>query len=80
MFTFFNYYYEQVVTIHDLSSIYRVPLLMGSQGIIEYLNDRLQLNIQMSLPLEFMSTWRNFAERVDHLRKTVNITLVGKYT
>ncbi|NP_001135804.1 CTP synthase [Nasonia vitripennis] len=71
---------QQVITIHDLSSIYRVPLLMEEQGIIQYLNERLQLNIQMPLPLTFMSTWRNLAERVDHLRKTVNIALVGKYT
>lgn len=60
---------KQVITIHDLSSIYRVPLLMEEQGIIEYLNKRLQLNIQMPLPVQFMSTWRTLAERVDHLRK-----------
>ena len=60
---------EQVITIHDLSSIYRVPLLMKNQGIIEYLNERLQLNIQMPLPLDFMRSWENLAERIDHLRK-----------
>ena len=53
---------------------------MESQGIIDYLNDRLQLNVQMPLPVQCMNTWRNLAERVNHLRKTVNITLVGKYT
>lgn len=60
---------EQVITIHDLSSIYRVPLLLEDQGIIEYLNERLQLNIQ--IPPEFMNTWRNLAERIDHLRKSM---------
>ncbi|XP_015588339.1 CTP synthase [Cephus cinctus] len=71
---------EQVLTIHDLSSIYRVPLLMESQGIIEFLNDRLQLNIVMPRPRYFMRKWRDLAERIDHLRKEVNIALVGKYT
>ncbi|XP_011501043.1 PREDICTED: CTP synthase [Ceratosolen solmsi marchali] len=71
---------EQVITIHDLSSIYRVPLLMKDQGIIEYLNERLQLNIQMPLQVTFMETWRNLAEHVDQLRNLVNIALVGKYT
>ncbi|XP_043289276.1 CTP synthase [Venturia canescens] len=71
---------EQVITIHDLSSIYRVPLLMESQGIIEFLNDRLQLNISMPRPRPFMKKWRDLAERIEHLRKEVNIALVGKYT
>ncbi|XP_071653521.1 CTP synthase 1-A-like isoform X1 [Temnothorax longispinosus] len=71
---------EQVITIHDLTSIYRVPLLMEYQGVIEFLNDRLQLNIGMARPRCFMRKWRDLAERVDHLRKDVNIALVGKYT
>lgn len=71
---------KQVLTIHDLTSIYRVPLLMEHQGVIEFLNDRLQLNIGMPRPRYFMRKWRDLAERVDHLRKEVNIALVGKYT
>ncbi|XP_076294532.1 CTP synthase-like [Lasioglossum baleicum] len=69
---------DQVITIHDLSSIYRVPLLMESQGVIEFLNDRLQLNV--SRPQCSMQKWRKLADRIDHLRKEVNIALVGKYT
>lgn len=71
---------EQVITIHDLSSIYRVPLLMENQGIVPFLIDRLQLNISMPNPRTFMHKWRNLAERVEHLRKKVSIALVGKYT
>jgi len=73
-------YLIQVITIHDLTSIYRVPLLMEYQGVIEFLNDRLQLNIGVPRPRCFMRKWRDLAERVDHLRKDVNIALVGKYT
>lgn len=61
---------KEVITIHDLSSIYRVPLLMHDQGIVEYLNDKLQLNLKMPIEKDFMSTWRNLAERIDHLRKS----------
>lgn len=35
----------QVICIHDLSSIYHVPLLMEQNGVVEFLNTRLQLNI-----------------------------------
>ncbi|KAL0832909.1 hypothetical protein ABMA28_001053 [Loxostege sticticalis] len=71
---------EQVLCIHDLSSVYHVPLLMESQGLVQYINDRLQLNIAMPRPGRFMLKWRNLAKRVDNLRKEVNIALVGKYT
>jgi len=57
-----------------------VPLLIEHQGVIEFLSDRLQLNIGMPRPRFFMRKWRELAERVDHLRKDVNIALVGKYT
>ncbi|XP_076279347.1 CTP synthase-like [Lasioglossum baleicum] len=71
---------DQVITIHDLSCIYRVPLLMESQGVIEFLKERLQLNIGVPRPRCFMRKWRELADRIDHLRKEVNIALVGKYT
>ncbi|CAG9795098.1 unnamed protein product [Diatraea saccharalis] len=71
---------EQVLCIHDLSSVYHVPLLMESQGLVQYINERLQLNISMPRPGRFMQKWRNLAKRVDNLRKEVNIALVGKYT
>lgn len=37
---------EEVIGVHDLSSIYRVPLLMEHNRVIEYLNERLKLDIQ----------------------------------
>ncbi|XP_063377374.1 CTP synthase isoform X1 [Cydia fagiglandana] len=71
---------DQVICIHDLTSVYHVPLLMEAQGVVTYLNERLQLNISMPRPGRFMQKWRNLAKRVDNLRKEVNIALVGKYT
>lgn len=71
---------EQVICIHDLSSVYRVPILMEGQGLVEFLSERLQLNLTLPQPKSYMMKWRNLAERVDLLRKEVNIALVGKYT
>ena len=34
----------QVFGVHDLSSVYLVPLLLKSQGILEYLIKRLKLD------------------------------------
>ena len=34
---------EQVVGVHDVTSIYHVPLLLQSQGIVDFLKRRLNL-------------------------------------
>lgn len=71
---------EQVLCIHDVSSIYRVPLLMDKQGILDFFINRLQLSIPFPRPRKYMHKWKSIAERVDTLRKDINIALVGKYT
>lgn len=53
---------------------------MESQGVIPFLSDRLQLNVGIQQPRNFMRKWRDLAERIEHLRKEVVIALVGKYT
>ncbi|XP_014277610.1 CTP synthase 2 [Halyomorpha halys] len=71
---------EQVLCIHDVTSIYRVPLLMDKQGILEFFIKRLKLNIPFPRPRKYMHKWKSLADRVDSLRKEINIALVGKYT
>jgi CTP synthase len=34
---------EQVVGVHDVTSVYHVPLLLQSQGIVNFLKRRLNL-------------------------------------
>lgn len=55
---------EQVVGIHDVSSVYHVPLLLRQQGIVPFLQKRLSLNdLCLSLELkergaQIMSRWK----------------------
>ncbi|XP_037940457.1 CTP synthase isoform X2 [Teleopsis dalmanni] len=70
----------QVICIHDLSSIYHVPLLMEQNGVIEFLNERLQLNIQPRKREKCLQQWKDLAHRSETLRKEVVIAVVGKYT
>lgn len=54
---------------------------MESHGVVEYLNERLQLGINpMPPPRKFMRQWVELSNKVDNLRHTINIGLVGKYT
>uniref|UniRef100_A0A671S5N8 CTP synthase n=1 Tax=Sinocyclocheilus anshuiensis TaxID=1608454 RepID=A0A671S5N8_9TELE len=65
---------EQVICIHDVSSIYRVPLLLEDQGIVDYFCRRLDLPIEMR-PRKMLTKWKEISDRFQ-----TSIALVGKYT
>jgi len=73
---------EQVYCVHDVTSIYRVPLLLESQGADNYFIHRLGLVAQNNdkTSKQLMSRWKELADRYDRLLKEVSIVLVGKYT
>ncbi|KAM5533563.1 hypothetical protein V8D89_012779 [Ganoderma adspersum] len=77
---------EQVVGVHDVSSVYHVPLLLQSQGIVEYLEKRLKLaSIKITPEMQERGTslakrWRELTTRQERLYESVTIALVGKYT
>uniref|UniRef100_A0A8C9TLJ8 CTP synthase n=1 Tax=Scleropages formosus TaxID=113540 RepID=A0A8C9TLJ8_SCLFO len=69
---------EQVICVHDVSSIYRVPLLLEDQGVVDYFCHRLHLPIEMR-PRKMLTKWKEISDRsrfVGHC----SIALVGKYT
>ncbi|KAM4700545.1 CTP synthase 2 isoform 1-T1 [Discoglossus pictus] len=70
---------EQVLFIHDVSSTYRVPILLEEQGIIKYFKHRLNLPID-DQPTQQLLKWKRMADRYERLLQTCSIALVGKYT
>nr|CAG4641619.1 EOG090X04HX [Eurycercus lamellatus] len=71
---------ERVICIHDCTSTFRVPIMLEEQGLIQFISERLQLNIGTPRPKKFMWKWRDLADRHDNVRKVIEIALVGKYT
>ncbi|XP_041649419.1 CTP synthase 1-like [Cheilinus undulatus] len=69
----------QVICVHDVSSVYRVPLLLEEQGLVSYFCQRLNLPVEMR-PRKMLTKWKEMADRSDRLLETVSIALVGKYT
>ncbi|XP_073083565.1 LOW QUALITY PROTEIN: CTP synthase 2 [Manis javanica] len=69
---------EQVICIHDVSSTYRVPLLLEEQGVVKYFKERLNLPIVDSAS-NLLFKWKNMADRCERLQKRV-AALVGKDT
>ena len=62
-----------VMSAHDVSNIYRVPLLLRDQGICEALGIDCEAT-------DLMTRWEAMADRVDNLGDDVHIAMVGKYT
>ncbi|KAH8116007.1 CTP synthase [Phellopilus nigrolimitatus] len=78
---------NQVVGVHDVSSLYHVPLLLESQGIVTFLQKRLELPTRDELPkamlergLSLSKRWKELTRGQERLFDSVTITLVGKYT
>ncbi|XP_018413142.1 PREDICTED: CTP synthase 2 [Nanorana parkeri] len=70
---------EQVIFVHDVSSTYRVPILLEDQGIIKYFKHRLNLPIDDHQSTQLLK-WKRMADRYERLLQTCSIALVGKYT
>jgi len=64
---------EAVMSAHDVSNIYRVPLLLKEQGMCEALGIDCEVT-------DLMNRWEKMADRVDNLGDDVRIAMVGKYT
>lgn len=78
---------NQVVGVHDVSSLYHVPLLLESQGIVMFLRKRLELPATDQLPKPMLekgaslsNRWKELTRGQERLFDSVTITFVGKYT
>lgn len=49
--------------MHDLNSIYKVPLFMENQGALEFLQDRLNLPINAAYNRIFMKQWKKLSDK-----------------
>ena len=72
---------HQVICLHDVDTLYRVPVMLTEQRALHVLQECLHLRLPSGVkPRRCMTRWRDLAERATHLRRNVTIALVGKYT
>ena len=71
---------EAVVSAHDVSNIYQVPIMLDEQGVTQMLSERLGFNLPSKRPL--LDEWAEMANHVDALddAEEVHIAVAGKYT
>lgn len=76
---------DQVVAVHDVSSVYHVPLLLEDQGLIKFFTKRLRLHdikttdAQRARGQRLSTRWKQLTAGHDRLFDKVTIVLVGKY-
>lgn len=66
---------KQVLSCHDVSSIYELPLVLAKEGLPSLLNE--QLSISGTLDL---ATWEKLVQRLHSPQKMITIAVCGKYT
>jgi len=49
--------------VPDVTSIYRVPLLLEDQKVVEFFASRLGLPLPTPRPRKFLMKWRDLADR-----------------
>ncbi|KAI9911725.1 hypothetical protein PsorP6_009176 [Peronosclerospora sorghi] len=69
---------NHVLSVHDVSNIYHVPLLLARQGAASILMSKLQLMDRFREPN--LAAWSAMAHRVDSFNQVCKVALVGKYT
>lgn len=69
---------NHVLSVHDVSNIYHVPLLLAKQGAASILMSKLQLMSRFREP--DLADWSHMAHRIDTFDRMCRIALVGKYT
>ncbi|EJP64949.1 hypothetical protein ACQRIT_000933 [Beauveria bassiana] len=76
--------YKQVIGVHDMETIYQVPLLLQEQGLLQLLQNGLALD-KLTVPPSMVQKgqalwdlWKRTVTPERHL-PDVNIVLVGKY-
>jgi CTP synthase len=75
---------KKVIAVHDMETIYQVPILLEEQGLLPLFKEALeldQLSLDPTLVQKGSSLWQKWKATVLHrdYHDTVSIALVGKY-
>ncbi|MFH1053939.1 MAG: CTP synthase (glutamine hydrolyzing) [Candidatus Woesearchaeota archaeon] len=73
---------SRVVSIHDVKSIYEIPIILKDSNIDQAVIDILNLRTSINKIAEIKKTreWTSYVKNLKELRKTISIGITGKYT
>ena len=64
-----------VISAHNADDIYKVPLQMEAEGLAKYVMKAMRL-----FPLEERHDWDEFVRKMESVKGSVKVAIVGKYT
>lgn len=67
---------DEILSAHDLETIYDEPLLFESQGFGDKIMEKFEIQ---NPPKPQMDPWKKMVNQIKSAEKTVNIGIVGKY-
>lgn len=69
-----------VISVHDVSNVYHVPLMLLQQNLHRVIEKELSMYGMMEIHNPNMSSWSDMAKKLDSFKDVVKISLIGKYT
>ena len=69
---------SHVISVHNVTNIYHVPLILVDQGLHQIVKRRLSLETMADQPS--LAEWTSMAHLVDSPARSVEVAIVGKYT
>lgn len=72
---FTNVEEKGVLSLQDVSTIYRIPQILHEQGLDELVVNKLKLNS----PRADLHEWQSVVEALENPEREINIAMVGKY-
>lgn len=72
---FCNVPQQAIIALQDVDSIYKIPMLLQSQGLDDYICKRFDLNC----PIANLSDWKEVVYCQENPRGAVTVGVVGKY-
>ena len=66
---------EDIFSNPDVDTIYKVPILLEEQGLVQRILDKLGVKIKK----QNLKEWKKFLEKIKGAKKKIKIGLVGKY-
>ncbi len=66
---------EYIISDPDVESVYELPMIFESEGLLEAVGKKLQLETQKDLTL-----WKQYVNQLKSANKSISIAICGKYT
>ena len=73
---FCNLNKDSVIPLKTADSIYEVPIILNSAGLLDVVFKKMVLSTKKA----DLELWRKFVKKLINLKETVDIALIGKYT